>query len=163
MMTAIDVGAVLARLTAIILVLSVVKDFDGLYQAAAYLKQGLFVDVLLWGESIARILLATLLWLLPRVTAAFVIPASIRQKPFGELNASGLEQAAFGFLGLYLIVWGITDLFYHLFIVVISTEIDSLDHTKAGIVATAIQLLLGGWLFFGKGSPYDSVRRLRRA
>ena len=79
------------------------------------------------------------------------------------MNGPAIEQAAFGFLGLYLIVGGITDLLYHAFIISASTEHESVVHAKAGLVATVIQLILGGWLFLGKGSPYDSVRRLRQA
>ena len=162
-MTPVDVGAVLARLLAIALVISMLNDFDGLYQAAELITLGLFETAFLWAESLAKICLAILLWILPRVSAAIVIPDSIRTKPIGELNGPAIEQAAFGFLGLYLIVWGITDLLYHAFVISASTDYESVVHAKAGLIATVIQLLLGGWLFFGKGSPYDSVRRLRQA
>ena len=44
-----------------------------------------------------------------------------------------------------------------------SREYESVVYAKANLVATLVQLLLGGWLFLGKGSPYDSIRRLRHA
>ena len=162
-MTAVDVGAVLARLLAVALILSVVKDFHGIYQAAELLALGLFETAFLWAESVAKLFLAMLLWFLPRVSAALAIPASIRPKQLGELNAPALERAAFGFLGLYLLVWGIADLLYHFFIVYASNEHETVVHAKAGALATLVQLALGGWLFFGKGSPYESIRRLRQA
>lgn len=159
-MTLVDVGAVFARLLAIMLFISSIKPFAGLYQA---LQFDMSTTAFFWPEPISKICLAILLWFLPRVAAAIVIPGSIRPKLVGELNASALEKAAFGFLGLYLIVWGIIDMPYHMYILVGSYEPDSLAHAKAGVLATIVQLLLGGWLFFGKGSPYDSIRRLRQA
>jgi len=155
-MTAVDVGAVLVRLLAVALILSV-------DQAAELLALGLFETAFLWAESVAKLFLGILLWFLPRVSAALVIPASIRPKQLGELNAPALERAAFGFLGLYLLVWGIVDLLYHFFIVYASNEHETVVHAKAGALATLVQLALGGWLFFGKGSPYESIRRLRQA
>ena len=162
-MTAIDIGVVFARSLAVLLILSVLNDYDSLYEAAQLLSIGLFETAFLWAESVAKICLAIVLWFLPRTSAAIVVPASIAEKTIGELNASAIEQAAFGFLGLYLIVWGITDLLYHAFIVIASNNYEAIVHAKAGLVATGIQLLMGGWLFFGKGSPYDSVRKLRQA
>lgn len=96
-MTTVDIGAVLSRLLAVALLLSVLQDLDGLFQAANLLALGLFDTAFLWSESLARVCLAVILWFLPHISVGMVLPASVKTKPIGELNVSAIEKAGLAF------------------------------------------------------------------
>ena len=160
-----DFVAIASRLFAIYLLFGVIRQIPG--SLLPFAQDGgaswiaLHVAVLVLG-----VIVCALLWFFPLTVARKLLPVMREPRSEQALDSSVAMALGLTLIGVWVMAYGLVDGVYWLTLLVRTQQIDSTyfewSHEQiAGMVATAVEILIAVWLIFGNAGIKRLIYRYR--
>ncbi len=112
-----------------------------------------------------QVVILLIIFRFPLTMARILVPPSARDVTIEGGNAESLQLAGFVLVGIYMVAWGVVDIFSNgTILLTLSTrglgDSDFFVRAQGYLVATVVQIVVGLFVMLGSGGVLRFVRRM---